>query len=331
MISVAAPKAKDGSAVAAPKASESSAGVDPKASAGPAIPIQVIAPLSTVANPPASPQPSAPSSTQCCVACHGSGSVSADLNMLLFNFLANNMPRISDLRNPQVRPLEDHESFSLCRETTSGRPLFIVLEVAFGRGSVICRACQECYHVGYIGIHACLEESQVRFEVLRTIREALAESSSGSKLNRKRCILTHISLPYKGGSPLLNFSGRNASHEKEFFHLLKATEKYLDEINSLETTTNTISFELPKFNQYWKSRELESFLQKYEMTHQSYSAIALPSSPIGRLLAFTAVLVFGSTFTVALGLLRLSQRFAFASNPDGQMLLRSRSLRLLFF
>ena len=67
----------------------------------------------------------------------------------------------------------------------------------------------------------------------------------------------------------MNFTGRNASHEKDFFHLLKSTEKYLDEIKSIEATSNTISFELPKFSQYWKSRGLESFLQKYGMTHQS--------------------------------------------------------------
>ena len=80
----------------------------------------------------------------------------------------------------------------------------------------------------------------------------------------------HISLPCKGGSPLLNFWGRNEKHEKEFFYLLKSSGKYLDEIKSyLKECLSLFRSNCRKAISTWKSRDLENFFEKHGMAYQS--------------------------------------------------------------
>lgn len=140
------------------------------------------------------------------------------------------------------------------------------------------------------------------------VREACARTSSETQ------IWIHISLPCKGGSPLLRFTARNPKHEREFFHLLKACEKYLDEIRSMKEVVGVTSFELPKANQYWKSHELESFLEKQEMAYQS----ECHACAMG--LETQSGLKVGKTFRIQLSsqplAKRLSARFACKCGDD---------------
>lgn len=121
--------------------------------------------------------------------------------------------------------------------------------------------------IRYVGIHARLEEFSIRCQVLEELRDAFDCHPRGSQV-QVSC-LVHFSLPCKGASPLLYFRGKNEKHEKQFFHLLKSSGKYLDEIKSIEGVCLTGSFELPKFNQYWKNQELENFFEKHGMAYQS--------------------------------------------------------------
>ena len=140
-----------------------------------------------------------------------------------------------------------------------------MLEVACGKESVIARSCREVDYVRYIGIHANLQEIGVRNKVLTLLRDGFSRCPHGSQV----ACLVHISLPCKGGSPLLNFWGRNEKREKEFFYLLKSSGMYLDEIKSSDGVSVTVSFELPRSNQYWKSRDLQNFFEKHGMAYQS--------------------------------------------------------------
>ena len=90
-----------------------------------------------------------------CIACHGSGCVTTTFNVLLFQLLASREQTSS-------RALEDFNTFTVCRESTNTGPSFVVLETACGRGSVICKACQEFDFIRCIGIHAELENLSAR-------------------------------------------------------------------------------------------------------------------------------------------------------------------------
>ena len=209
-------------------------------------------------------------SIQCCIACHGTGVLTAEQNVTIFSLLASLPPRSVMLRcsNETLSRVtfECDSAISVIRESDQFRyPRYTVLEVACGKESVIARSCREVDYVRYIGIHANLQEIGVRNKVLTLLREGFSRCPRGSQV----ACLVHISLPCKGGSPLLNFWGRNEKHEKEFFHLLKSTGKYLDEIKSSEGVSVTVSFELPRNNQYWKSRDLENFFEKHGMAYQS--------------------------------------------------------------
>ena len=207
---------------------------------------------------------------QCCVACHGTGVLTAEQNVTIFSLLASMPPRSVMLRcsNETLSRVtfECDSAVSVIRESDHLRyPGYTVLEVACGKESVISRSCQEVDYVRYIGIHANLQEIGVRNKVLTLLRDGFSRCPHGSQV----ACLVHISLPCKGGSPLLNFLGRNEKHEKEFFYLLKSSGKYLDEIKSSDGVSVTVSFELPRSNQYWKSRDLQNFFEKHGMAYQS--------------------------------------------------------------
>ena len=207
---------------------------------------------------------------QCCIACHGTGVLTAEQNVTIFSLLASMPPRSVMLRcsNETLSRVtfECDSAVSVIRESDQLRyPRYTVLEVACGKESVIARSCREVDYVRYIGIHANLQEIGVRNKVLTLLRDGFSRCPHGSQV----ACLVHISLPCKGGSPLLNFWGRNEKHEKEFFYLLKSSGKYLDEIKSSDGVSVTVSFELPRSNQYWKSRDLQNFFEKHGMAYQS--------------------------------------------------------------
>ena len=207
---------------------------------------------------------------QCCIACHGTGVLTAEQNVTIFSLLASMPPRSVMLRcsNETLSRVtfECDSAVSIIRESDQLRyPRYTVLEVACGKESVIARSCREVDYVRYIGIHANLQEIGVRNKVLTLLRDGFSRCPPGSQV----ACLVHISLPCKGGSPLLDFWGRNEKHEKEFFYLLKSSGKYLDEIKSSEGVSVTVSFELPRSNQYWKSRDLQNFFAKHGMAYQS--------------------------------------------------------------
>ena len=203
---------------------------------------------------------------QCCIACHGTGVLTAEQNVTIFSLLASMPPRSVMLRcsNETLSRVtfECDSAVSIIRESDQVRyPRYTELEVACGKESVIARSCREVDYVRYIGIHA----NGVRNKVLTLLRDGFSRCPHGSQV----ACLVHISLPCKGGSPLLNFWGRNEKHEKEFFYLLKSSGKYLDEIKSSDGVSVTVSFELPRSNQYWKSRDLQNFFEKHGMAYQS--------------------------------------------------------------
>ena len=207
---------------------------------------------------------------QCCIACHGTGVLTAEQNVTIFSLLASMPPRSVMLRcsNETLSRVtfECDSAVSVIRESDQLRyPRYTVLEVACGKESVIARSCRDVDYVRYIGIHANLQEIGVRNKMLTLLRDGFSRCPHGSQV----ACLVHISLPCKGGSPLLNFWGRNEKREKEFFYLLKSSGKYLDEIKSSEGVSVTVSFELPRSNQYWKSRDLQNFFEKRGMAYQS--------------------------------------------------------------
>ena len=157
----------------------------------------------------------------------------AEQNVTIFSLLASLPPRSVTLRcsNETVSRVtfECDSAVSIIRESDQLKyPRYTVLEVACGKESVIARSCREVDYVRYIGIHANLQEIGARNKVLTLLRDGFSRCPHGSQV----ACLVHISLPCKGGSPLLNFWGRNEKHEKEFFYLLKSSGKYLDEIKS---------------------------------------------------------------------------------------------------
>ena len=163
---------------------------------------------------------------QCCIACHGTGVLTAEQNVTIFSLLASMPPRSVMLRcsNETLSRVtfECDSAVSIIRESDQFRyPRYTVLEVACGKESVIARSCREVDYVRYIGIHANLQEIGVRNKVLTLLRDGFSRCPHESQV----ACLVHISLPCKGGSPLLNFLGRNEKHEKEFFYLLKSSGK----------------------------------------------------------------------------------------------------------
>ena len=124
---------------------------------------------------------------QCCIACHGTGVLTAEQNVTIFSLLASLPPRSVTLRcsNETLSRVtfECDSAVSIIRESDQLKyPRYTVLEVACGKESVIARSCREVDYVRYIGIHANLQEIGVRNKALTLLRDGFSRCPHGSQM-----------------------------------------------------------------------------------------------------------------------------------------------------
>ena len=145
-----------------------------------------------------------------------------------------------------------------------GSHAHLILELCCGENSEIKRASKRIGSF-YIGIHSRMEFDDVQQETLNLLRRfANSVKKIGSSNKGGKSVHLHISLPCKGGSPLLNFCTSQAreKHVAEFKELLGSVNQYIDSCREYDPEA-TITFELPHNNQYWKLFEIREFRDRF--------------------------------------------------------------------
>ena len=139
----------------------------------------------------------------------------------------------------------------------------LILELACGVDSVIQNASRE-FGCGYIGIHAGLELLSTQRQAYKFFK-SFAEGFSGSA-DLQKLIQVHISLPYIGGSPLLDLSKKNRKPAQDaYFRLLDHCKRYVLYVKGMSNVCSAVTLELPKSNRFWSDEKLKKFLTDHNM------------------------------------------------------------------
>ena len=208
------------------------------------------------------------SKLETCKACAGSGRADPDMNeaiQVLLDAQKASMASVSQEVKKEDSPKgKDADSqdkddrlgaFTFCEGVATD---FCIVELCCNRFSELSRAAK-VLGCSYLGVHDQLEVPSTCQQVLKTLRLAIAEGKKveGKKVGRIYC---HCSLPFSGGSPLLNFSDTSIRerHQAKFLELLSCLTEYWEGIRRIDPQS-LFSFELPHQNRYWKLADMRNF------------------------------------------------------------------------
>ena len=131
---------------------------------------------------------------------------------------------------------------------------FLFVEVCCEEFSNLRRAC-ETSKIPYVGVFANMERSGVMNKLKEVIH---------GRRGQGLLVHVHVSTPCKTGSPLLRFVDKTEltnEEQREWEAIMKASLSYLE-------LGDTISFELPKFNNIWGRPQTVKVLEKANITFE---------------------------------------------------------------